>query len=130
MTAQSGTLWALSVRTTASPAAYTPIAGLRTRSFKVNNNPVDVTTADSADVWRELLEVGISVLETHIPISSRLDRQEPRRQQSASLSLAHLSLANIRRQPLTMTRCHLRSKCFLQASRHSHCSRQLQSRLN
>lgn len=55
MAAQSGTTWALSVRTTASPAAYTAIAGLRTRSFKINNNPVDVTTADSTGRWREML---------------------------------------------------------------------------
>lgn len=55
MAGQTGLLWALSVRTTASPAAYTAIAGLRTRSFKINNNPVDVTTADSTDRWRELL---------------------------------------------------------------------------
>lgn len=55
MAAQSGTTWALSVRTTASPAAYTALAGLRTRSFKINNNPVDVTTADSTGRWRELL---------------------------------------------------------------------------
>ncbi|UOF79246.1 phage tail tube protein [Caudoviricetes sp.] len=55
MAAQSGTTWALSVRTTASPAAYTAIAGLRTRSFKINNNPVDVTTADSTSRFRELL---------------------------------------------------------------------------
>lgn len=55
MAGQSGTTWALSVRTTASPAAYTALAGLRTRSFKINNNPVDVTTADSTSRWRELL---------------------------------------------------------------------------
>lgn len=55
MAGQSGTTWALRVRTTASPAAYTDLAGLRTRSFKVNNNPVDVTTADSTGRWRELL---------------------------------------------------------------------------
>lgn len=55
MAGQSGTTWALSVRTTASPAAYTAIAGLRTRSFKINNNPVDVTTAESSGRWRELL---------------------------------------------------------------------------
>ena len=56
MAAQSGTTWALGVRTTAGGSpVYTAIAGLRTRSFKVNNNPVDVTTADSTNRWRELL---------------------------------------------------------------------------
>lgn len=54
MAAQSGTTWALSVRTAATPT-YTALAGLRTRSFKINNNPVDVTTADSTNRWRELL---------------------------------------------------------------------------
>lgn len=55
MAGQTGLTWGLSVRTTASPAAYTDIAGLRTRSFKINNNPVDVTTADSTGRWREML---------------------------------------------------------------------------
>lgn len=64
MAAQSGTTWALSVRTTASPAAYTALAGLRTRSFKINNSPVDVTTADSTGRWRELLgDTGVVELE-------------------------------------------------------------------
>lgn len=54
MAAQSGTTWALSVRTALTPT-YTALAGLRTRSFKINNNPVDVTTADSTSRWRELL---------------------------------------------------------------------------
>jgi len=56
MAGQSGNTWALSVRTTGGGSpAYTAIAGLRTRSFKINNNPVDVTTADSTGRWRELL---------------------------------------------------------------------------
>lgn len=54
MAGQSGTTWALSVRTALTPI-YTDLAGLRTRSFKINNNPVDVTTADSSGRWRELL---------------------------------------------------------------------------
>ena len=54
MAGQTGLTWALSVRTAATPT-YTALAGLRTRSFKINNNPVDVTTADSTGRWRELL---------------------------------------------------------------------------
>lgn len=54
MAGQSGTTWALSVRTALTPT-YTDLAGLRTRSFKINNNPVDVTTAESNGRWRELL---------------------------------------------------------------------------
>lgn len=62
MAGQTGLLWALSVKTAAS--TYTPLAGLRTRSFKINNNPVDVTTADSDSRWRELLgDVGQVELE-------------------------------------------------------------------
>lgn len=56
MAAQTGLTWALYVNTgtTVSPT-WTALAGLRTRSFKINNNPVDVTTADSASRYRELL---------------------------------------------------------------------------
>jgi TP901-1 family phage major tail protein len=63
MAGQTGLTWALSVRTAATPT-YTSIAGLRTRSFKINNNPVDVTTAESTGRWRELLgDTGIVELE-------------------------------------------------------------------
>jgi TP901-1 family phage major tail protein len=63
MAGQTGLTWALSVRTAATPT-YTAIAGLRTRSFKINNNPVDVTTAESTGRWRELLgDTGIVELE-------------------------------------------------------------------
>lgn len=49
MAGQSGMLFALGVRTTsgANPV-YTYFAGIRTRTFKINNNPVDVTTAPVA----------------------------------------------------------------------------------
>lgn len=63
MAGQTGLTWALSVRTAATPT-YTAIAGLRTRSFKINNNPVDVTTAESTGRWRELLgDTGVVELE-------------------------------------------------------------------
>lgn len=63
MAGQTGLTWALSVRTASTPT-YTAIAGLRTRSFKINNNPVDVTTADSTGRWRELLgDTGVVELE-------------------------------------------------------------------
>jgi TP901-1 family phage major tail protein len=61
MTAQAGRLWALSIL---SGGSYVPIAGLRTRGFKVNNTNVDVTTADSAGRWQELLGgAGVQSLE-------------------------------------------------------------------
>lgn len=61
MTAQAGRLWALSIY---NGAAYVPIAGLRTRSFKAGNTNVDVTTADSPGRWQELLgNAGIQSIE-------------------------------------------------------------------
>jgi TP901-1 family phage major tail protein len=61
MTAQAGRLWALSIL---SGGSYVPVAGLRTRGFKVNNTNVDVTTADSAGRWQELLGgAGVQTLE-------------------------------------------------------------------
>lgn len=49
MAGQTGTLFALGVRTTGGGSpVYTNIAGLRTRSFKINNNPVDATTSPDA----------------------------------------------------------------------------------
>lgn len=53
MAGRSGVLWTFGVRY--APGLYTIIGGVRTRSFKINNNPVDVTTADSASRARELL---------------------------------------------------------------------------
>lgn len=56
MAAQTGLTFGLYINTgtTGSPT-WTALAGLRTRSFKINNNPVDVTTADSSSRFRELL---------------------------------------------------------------------------
>jgi TP901-1 family phage major tail protein len=64
MAAKQGLLWALSVDTTpGATATYSAIAGLRTRSFKVNNTNIDVTTASSTavtagqgQIWRDLLD--------------------------------------------------------------------------
>ena len=52
MSANAGRNWVLSILIA---GAYVPVAGLRARSFTVNNTNVDVTTADSAGRWRELL---------------------------------------------------------------------------
>ncbi len=61
MTAKAGRDWVLSIL---SGGSYVPIAGLRTRSFKANNTNVDVTTADSAGRWQELLgAAGVQSLE-------------------------------------------------------------------
>lgn len=52
MAANAGRNWALYVLIA---GAYVAVAGLRTRSFTANNTNIDVTTADSAGRWRELL---------------------------------------------------------------------------
>jgi TP901-1 family phage major tail protein len=65
MPAQTGLTFGLFLNTgsTGTPT-WTALAGLRTRSFKINNNPVDVTTADSASRFRELLgDTGVVELE-------------------------------------------------------------------
>lgn len=65
MAAQTGLTFGVFINTgsTGTPT-WTALAGLRTRSFKINNNPVDVTTADSASRYRELLgDTGIVELE-------------------------------------------------------------------
>ena len=38
-----------------SGSAYVTVGGLRTKSFKLNKETVDVTDSDSTDQWRELL---------------------------------------------------------------------------
>jgi TP901-1 family phage major tail protein len=52
MVATAGRTWALSIYI---GNAYVAIGGLKTRSFTANNTNIDVTTADSAGRWRELL---------------------------------------------------------------------------
>lgn len=47
--------------------SYVTVAGVRTRSFKADNTNVDVTTADSAGRWQELLGgAGVQSLEIDI----------------------------------------------------------------
>lgn len=61
MAANAGRVWALYVY---NGTAYVPVAGLKTRSFSANNTTIDVTTADSAGRWRELLpSAGIQSLD-------------------------------------------------------------------
>lgn len=61
MAASAGRVWLLYVY---NGSSYVQVAGLRTRSFKANNTNVDVTTADSAGRWQELLgNAGIQSLE-------------------------------------------------------------------
>jgi TP901-1 family phage major tail protein len=57
MAAQSGKDMLLKLDQTGS-GSFLTVAGLRTRSLAFNATPVDVTDAESAGRWRELLEGG------------------------------------------------------------------------
>lgn len=54
MAAQTGRTLLLKLDVTGS-GSFQTIGGLRTKSIKINNETVDVTTSDSTDQWRELL---------------------------------------------------------------------------
>ena len=56
MSAQKGKDLLLKIGDGASPEAFVTVAGLRTRTLSLNAKTVDVTDADSAGRWRELLE--------------------------------------------------------------------------
>jgi TP901-1 family phage major tail protein len=56
----------------------TTLTGLRTKEIKINNETVDVTNADSADRWRELLTgVGtrsVEVTGSGVPQTSAIEK--------------------------------------------------------
>jgi TP901-1 family phage major tail protein len=63
MAAQLGRTLGLQLDTTGS-GSYQTIASLRTKSLKIANEDVDVTTGDSANQWRELLaNAGVKSME-------------------------------------------------------------------
>lgn len=55
MTAQAGKDILLKIGDGETPEAFTTVAGLRARTISLNARSVDVTDADSAGRWRELL---------------------------------------------------------------------------
>ena len=55
MAAQKGKDLLLKLGDNGSPETFTSVAGLRTTSLGFNAQTVDVTNADSANAWRELL---------------------------------------------------------------------------
>ncbi|MEJ0043120.1 MAG: phage major tail protein, TP901-1 family [Rhizomicrobium sp.] len=55
MSAQKGKDLLIKIGDGASPEAFTTVAGLRATTLAFNAQSVDVTNADSADQWRELL---------------------------------------------------------------------------
>jgi TP901-1 family phage major tail protein len=61
MPASAGRDWALSILVNGT---YQPVGGLRTRSLSIDGTNIEVTTADSAGRWRELLpSAGVMSLE-------------------------------------------------------------------
>lgn len=59
MSAQRGRDLLLKIGDGASPETFTTVAGLRATTLAFNAQSVDVTNADSADMWRELLGAGV-----------------------------------------------------------------------
>jgi TP901-1 family phage major tail protein len=59
MTAQRGKDLLIKIGDGADPEVFTTVAGLRATTLAFNAQAVDVTNADSADMWRELLEGGV-----------------------------------------------------------------------
>ncbi|MDE2112516.1 MAG: phage major tail protein, TP901-1 family [Alphaproteobacteria bacterium] len=59
MSAQRGRDLLLKIGDGASPENFTTVAGLRATTLAFNAQSVDVTNADSADMWRELLGAGV-----------------------------------------------------------------------
>ena len=58
MSAQKGKDLLIKIGDGASPEVFTTVAGLRATQLSFNAQAIDVTNADSADQWRELLAGG------------------------------------------------------------------------
>ena len=59
MTAQRGRDLLIKIGVGASPEVFTTVAGLRATTLAFNSQAVDITNADSADMWRELMAGGV-----------------------------------------------------------------------
>jgi len=59
MTAQRGRDLLIKIGDGGDPEAFTSVAGLKASTLAFNAQAVDITTADSADMWRELLAGGV-----------------------------------------------------------------------
>ncbi len=55
MAAQLGSAMLIKIGDAASPEVFTTVAGLRTKSFAINSETVEITNSDSASKMRELL---------------------------------------------------------------------------
>jgi len=72
MTAQKGSSLLLKAEATAGGGTYTTIAGQRSVSIAFNSETVDVTTKDTTDKWRRLLE-GAGICDVAISASCVFD---------------------------------------------------------
>ena len=59
MTAQRGKDLLIKIGDGALPENFTTVAGLKSTGLAFNATTIDVTNADSADMWRELLAAGV-----------------------------------------------------------------------
>lgn len=59
MTAQRGKDLLIKIGDGGSPENFTTVAGLKSTGLAFNATTIDVTNADSADMWRELLAAGV-----------------------------------------------------------------------
>ena len=58
MSAQKGKDLLIKIGDGADPETFTTVAGLRATTLAFNAKPIDVTNADSAEQWREILSGG------------------------------------------------------------------------
>jgi len=59
MTAQRGRDLLIKIGDGGDPEVFTSVAGLKASTLAFNAQAIDITTADSADMWRELLAGGV-----------------------------------------------------------------------
>lgn len=59
MSAQKGKDLLIKIGDGGSPESFTTAAGLRATTLSFNAQTIDITNADSADAWRELLDGGV-----------------------------------------------------------------------
>lgn len=59
MTAQRGRELLIRIGDGGQPETFASVAGLRATSIAFNAQAIDITNADSTDMWRELLEGGV-----------------------------------------------------------------------
>ena len=59
MSAQKGKDLLIKIGNGGDPETFTTVAGLRATTLAFNAQTVDITNADSANAWRELLDAGV-----------------------------------------------------------------------